>query len=97
METMYRYLFLSALLLIAAALLMALVRAIKGPRVADRVMGINMIGTLTVAAIAILAVLKRQSWLLDVSIVYALISFVAVVVLSKIMISNSRHGGDDDV
>lgn len=75
-----------ALILLAVGVLFALIRAIKGPRIADRIMAINMIGSLTIAAISILAVGMKENWLLDVSLIYCMISFLAVVVLTEIHI-----------
>ena len=76
----------------------ALVRAIRGPRMADRIVGINMTGSLTTAIIAVLAVYLKESWLLDVCIIYCLISFLAVVVLAKINIVSHEKGEEfDDV
>lgn len=68
-------------------MLLALLRAILGPRTADRVMGINMIGTLVILMLALLAVLLKQNWLLDVSILYAAISFLSVAVLCILTIA----------
>ena len=93
----YDYLFAAAALCLAAGLFFALLRAIRGPRVADRIMGINMIGTIVSLTLAILSVWLRQSWLLDVCIVYALISFLAVVVLAKVCIAAKKQEVDDDV
>lgn len=87
MERYYSVLFLAALIFLAVGILFALIRAIKGPRVADRIVGINMIGTMSLSALAILAVKLRQSWLLDVSLIYCMISFLAVLVLTKIYIA----------
>lgn len=83
MEQAYRILFLAILFCLGAGILFALIRAIRGPRTADRIMGINMIGTLSLLAIAVIALLFRESWLLDVSLIYGMISFLAVVVLVK--------------
>lgn len=66
-----------------------LLRAIRGPRRADRILGINMIGSLSTAFIAVLAVFLDEIWLLDVCLVYCLISFLAVVLLAKIHISET--------
>ncbi len=55
-----------------------------GPRLADRIVAINMIGTMTIVEIAILSLYMRESYLLDVCLIYAMISFLAVVVLTKI-------------
>ena len=94
MQQYYPYLLTAVLLCLAAGLLFALIRAIRGPRLADRIMGINMLGSLTTAAIAVLSVLLKQSWLLDVCLIYCLISFLAVVILAKINIAS--HGEDSD-
>ena len=89
--TRFDILFAGALLLIAVGLFFALLRAIRGPRIADRIMAINMIGTLVSASLAILSVWLRQSWLLDVCILYAMISFLAVVVLAKVCIAQRKR------
>ena len=96
MSEYYNYLYIGALLCLGVGLLFGLVRAMRGPRVADRIMGINMMGTMTLLAIAIVAYLLDEAWLLDVSIIYAMISFLAVVVLSHIHITASWNGEDDD-
>ena len=95
MTDRYQSLFIVALIVLAAGILLALIRAIRGPRVADRIMGINMIGTMSTACIAILSVLLRQSWLLDVGLIYCMISFLAVVVLVKNHIAAHREEDRD--
>ena len=87
----FDYLFFIALLVLAAGLFFALLRAIRGPRIADRIMGINMIGTMVSITLAILSVWLRESWLLDVCILYAMISFLAVVVLAKVCIAARKQ------
>ena len=88
-------LLIAALLALAVGIFLALLRAIRGPRVADRIMGVNMIGTMTTACIAILSVLLDQSWLLDVALIYCMISFLAVVVLVRSHIAENRKEGRD--
>ena len=78
----------SALLWTSAAVLSVFVcacfvRTVLGPRFTDRIVSINVISTNTVIMIAVFSYLFQESSLLDVAIVYAMISFVAVVVLSK--------------
>lgn len=95
MDNSWNILFTAALICLAFCLFFALLRAIRGPRIADRILGINMIGTLSLAAIAIIAVMTKQSWLLDVSLIYCMISFLSVVVLTKIhIVSTDDEGGD---
>ena len=80
----YDVLFQSALVVLALMTLLCLVRAIQGPRIADRIVSINMISTMTIAMICILAIRQHQGYLVDVALIYALIGFLAVVVLCKV-------------
>ena len=64
LEQAYEVMFIAALVILAVFLMLSLVRAIIGPRVADRIVAINMMGTLTLAIIAILAVMKQEGYLL---------------------------------
>lgn len=96
MEQYQFYLLLSVLLCLAAGLFFALIRTIQGPRMADRILGVNMAGSLSTAAIAVLAVMLEQSWLLDVCLIYCMISFLAVVVLAKISIASHEKGEDEE-
>ena len=82
-DTFYRYLFTGALVLIGVGLVLTLVRTIRGPRIADRIMGVNMTGSLAIMAIVILSRLLDEPWLVDVALIYGMISFLAVVVLTK--------------
>ena len=92
----FDYLYIIALMALALGLLFALLRAIRGPRIADRIMGINMIGSMVSVTLAILSVWLRQSWLLDVCILYALISFLGVVVLAKVCIAARKQEVEHD-
>lgn len=71
-------------ILLAVMIILCLVRAIKGPRIADRIVAINMMGTLTIVTISILAVKMGQDYLVDICIIYAMISFIAVTLLTKV-------------
>ena len=80
----YEILLHSSLVVLAVMTLLCLIRAIQGPRIADRIVSINMISTLTIAMICILAIRQNQGYLMDVALIYALIGFLAVVVLCKV-------------
>lgn len=77
-------LFTVALVILSLILLLFMFKTIKGPTVADRVICINMMGTIVVVIIAILALKLNEGYLADVCIIYALISFLSVVVLCKV-------------
>ena len=80
----YQMLWTGALILLALLTLACLTRAIIGPRIADRIVSINMISTLSLAMIAILTLVLGEGYLADVAIIYALLGFLAVVVLCKV-------------
>ena len=94
-EQAYSILFQVTLCGLGACLFAALWRSIRGPRTMDHIIGVNMTGTMTTLSIATLAVLLGESFLLDVCLIYVLISFLAVVVLARVFINaNGRRGGD---
>ncbi len=80
----YSTLWTGALIVLAVLILGCLIRSIIGPRIADRIVSINMISTLTLAMIAILARVLGEGYLADVAIIYALLGFLAVVALCKV-------------
>lgn len=80
----FEWLFYGILSLIAVLIIFCLVKAVIGPRITDRVVAINMIGTMVMAGIAILSVIKNEGYLVDICLIYAMISFLAVVVLTRI-------------
>lgn len=72
---------LSVLTLLALA---CLIRCILGPRISDRVLAINQIGTITVIMVALTVVLLGEGALADIALIYAMLSFLAVILLSKV-------------
>ena len=90
MSAAYEMLFTVTLSILGVLLFPCLLRAIRGPRIADRVVGINMIGTIIIMMIAILSLMLEEGYLVDIAIIYAMLSFLAVVVLVKIYIGVYR-------
>lgn len=83
-ETAYRALCALAMGVLVVLALLSLIRCILGPRVSDRVLAVNMIGTLTIIMVVVFVVLLGEGYLADIALVYAMISFLSVVVLSKV-------------
>lgn len=73
-----------ALIILAIMVLVCLIKAVIGPRIGDRLVCVNMMGTLVTIIIAILAIKMKEGYLADISIVYAMLSFLAVIVLTKV-------------
>lgn len=85
LETTYHFLFVGVLIVLGIMLFLCLIRACMGPTVADRLVSVNMMGTMVMTIMAILAVMMNESYLVDICIIYAMISFLAVIVLSKVI------------
>lgn len=71
-------------IILALMVFLCLIRAIKGPKIADRIVAVNMMGTFTMVIIASLAVKMNEGYLVDICIIYAMISFLAVTLLTKV-------------
>ncbi len=86
-ENAYNILYVSALVCDAVAMLLTLIRCITGKRIVDRIICVNMMCNEATLAIAILALFLRQSYLLDVCLIYVMLSFLAVLILTKVFIT----------
>ncbi|MGB5291094.1 MAG: monovalent cation/H+ antiporter complex subunit F [Lysobacterales bacterium] len=58
---------------------LALIRAVLGPSVYDRVLAVNMMGTKTVLLLSVIAFLYGRPDFLDLALAYALINFIGVL------------------
>jgi len=70
--------------------ILGLIRAIKGPRFTDRIVGINMVGTNGIVFTCILSVYLNEAFIVDVALVYALLSFLAVIILCRVVILHHK-------
>ena len=91
MSNAYEILYTAALVVIGLLVIACLVRAVRGPRIADRVIAANMIGTLVVITICILAFMMGEGYLVDIAMIYTMLSFLAVVLLTKVYMGIYRE------
>lgn len=75
--------FAAAILGILVALALALVRALRGPTVFDRLLAGNTVGTLAVLALSVVGFLNGRPDFLDLAIVYALLNVVGTIAVLK--------------
>ncbi|WP_346426814.1 monovalent cation/H+ antiporter complex subunit F [Wenzhouxiangella sp. XN201] len=79
---------------------LALVRAFKGPTNYDRILAVNVFGTKTVLVVALIVFITGHDDLVDVALVYALINFITVVAVLKLVkmrdLAASREGDITD-
>jgi len=77
-----------ACLLIVVAMALTLIRALRGPTLYDRILAVNVHGTMTVMLIALVGFLVERPDFLDLSLVYALLNFVGTLAALKFF----KHG-----
>ncbi|RKT43345.1 monovalent cation/H+ antiporter complex subunit F [Thiocapsa rosea] len=70
---------------IMAIMVLALARGFFGPTIFDRVLAANMFGTKTVLLIAVYGFLTDRPDFLDIAITYALINFIGVIAVLKVV------------
>ena len=96
---MKAYFLIGILILLALLLFALLLRAVKGPSIADRIVAVNMMGSITIVMIAIMSFLLKEDYLMDICLIYAMVSFLAVVVISKVYIGiyeEKKHGREEN-
>mgnify|MGYP001827285594 CR=1 FL=1 len=75
---------------------LALLRAILGPSVYDRVLAVNMFGTKTVLLLSVIAFLYGRPDFLDLALVYALMNFIGTVAALKFTRFGDLAGMEDE-
>lgn len=65
------------------AILLGFIRFLKGPSNGDRVVALDVLSTQGAMALVVVALLLDNAMLLDVSLVFALVGFVGVIVYSR--------------
>ncbi|MEE0830073.1 MAG: monovalent cation/H+ antiporter complex subunit F [Longicatena sp.] len=76
--------------------ILCLIRAILGPKVADRLVAVNMLGTMVMVMISTLAVKLNEGFLADICLIYAMISFLAVIVGTRIYMESYLEKLEED-
>ena len=68
---------------IGIGMTLAMIRALLGPTLYDRVLALNTLGTKIVLLIAVLGFLAGRPEFLDLALVYALINFIGTIAVLK--------------
>jgi len=79
---------ISALLLLVCMGL-ALTRALRGPTVFDRILAVNVFGTTTVLMVSVLGFMGGRGDLVDIALIYALISFTGTIAVLRFVECNA--------
>ncbi len=80
--------FTVAAIAVVTALALAVIRAILGPTVFDRVLAANTVGTLAILLLAVIGFLMGRPEWLDIGLVYGLLNLIGTLAVLKYF----RHG-----
>jgi len=77
------YFFIIIISIIVLAAILAVVRFIKGPTAADRVVALDTISFMTIALMVLLGFVLERFIYIDVSLIYAVLGFVGVITIAR--------------
>lgn len=80
--------FTVAALAVIAALVLVVVRVLRGPTLFDRVLAANSVGTLAIIFLAVLGFLNGRPEWLDIALVYGVLNIIGTIAILKFF----RHG-----
>ncbi|RJX28330.1 MAG: pH regulation protein F [Desulfurivibrio sp.] len=88
--------FLYSSLYLAFLMVLSLYRAIVGPSVLDRMIGVNAIGSKTTVMLILIGLLyQRVDMFVDICLAYAMLNFIAVLAASRYF--HKRKGLSDEI
>ena len=85
-----------AALAILVALALAVLRALLGPSVFDRVLAANSIGTLAILLLAVVGFLNERPEFLDIGITYGLLNLIGTLAVLKFWRYGDLSHTDDE-
>ena len=77
--------------LLGLAMLAAIVRIVRGPTLADRILGLDTITVIAVGIIGLFAVTSGLSLYADIAIAVALVGFLSTVAFARYLLSRARN------
>ena len=89
-ENLRDVLLIGSAVFLSATIFLCLMRAALGPRLSDRIIAASIIGTKIILLIAVLSLIVGESYLADICLIYAAISFLSVVVLARSVIEKKE-------
>jgi multicomponent Na+:H+ antiporter subunit F len=62
-----------------------LYRVMRGPTAADRIIAVDIMGVLIIGLLALIGLIYKQSFFMDIGLIWALLSFIASISFAKIL------------
>ncbi len=81
---------------LSVSIFICLMRATLGPRFSDRIIAASITGTKIILLIAVLALIIGNDYLADICLIYAIISFLSIVVLARSVIEKKEEKENHD-
>ena len=72
-----------ALLLLSLAVLLTLIRLVRGPSLPDRILAVDMLTTLSISLVGVIALRSGVLFYLDIAIAICLVGFLATIALAR--------------
>jgi len=77
--------------ILCSALFLVLLRFVKGPNFADRVVALDLAITIGIAIIGVFAIISKKSTFLDNAMILALIAFLGTIAFSYYLLKNKNN------
>ena len=85
--------FITVTIAILVTMGLAVIRALRGPSIYDRILAVNVFGTKTVLLVSVVAFLFGRPDFLDLALAYALINFIGVLAVLEFFQSRALRSG----
>lgn len=76
--------------MVGLGMMFSIIRFIKGPSIADRVVSLDTFNIITIGLIGLLAMLFKNSLFLDIAIIYSILAFMETITFSRFV--EGKHG-----
>ena len=96
LEQAYSYLYLAVFIGLGIAIFASLIRSITAKTIIGRFIGVSILTTIVLIVICILTLFLKEGYFTDIALIYALLSCISVILLSKIYINlfKKDNGGE---
>lgn len=74
-----------AMMILSMTIFFCMYRAVLGPTIPDRIIGINLICTKTTVMIVFIGTLFNEAGFFDIALLYAMLAFITNIALVKYM------------
>lgn len=86
----------SCLVILSAAMIVIIIRLVKGPTVADRIVALDALGIGLVSTAALVSILVDTLFFSEIILLIAIVAFIGTVAFSKFIEKGAIFKVDDD-